>query len=258
MASVRATVGDVPVLLAGSRAVGNAHDGSDWDVAVVLSWRHALLSLRPLARAAARLELDVGDPVTLSPLPASVLERTPPRLFVWKLRREGVVLSAPHGFALGDPGPFVLDDEATFSYVATAAVYRLAGQYEKAGRHLAQLQQLRAGRYEPNAQPAVGELDAQLVDELARAPAPRHRALIRNVQYAALSMLRGRSRVRAASARGRVDARLAQAAGLLLAGDHDAAARRLPRALRPRRVTVASVRETIVREWPSAHPLLGL
>lgn len=256
--SVRSTVGSVPVLLGGSRAVGCAGERSDWDVVVVLPWPHALLALRPLARAARRLETQVGATISLNPLPAGLLRREPPRLFVWKLRREGVVLSAPPGFSLGEAGPFLLDDEAEFSYATAGAIYLLAGATEKAARHLVQLRQLRVGAYEPAAAAPGGDLATELARELAAAPAPGAHAVVRNLQYALLSTLRGRPRLRAALSRGRVDARLAEAARLLLEGDIAAAAGRLPRALRPRSVTAASVTETIVREWPHAHPLLGL
>jgi len=210
VAAVRAEVGDAPILLGGSRAAGGATSESDWDVAVVLPWPQAVRELRRLGRLARSLEQAVGSPVTISPLPTRALRSRRPRLFVWKLRREGRVLWPP-GFVLEPAGAFELDQEARFSYAASAAVYLLAGERRKAGRHLVQLRQLAEGAYDPGAAYDGPDLAADVAAELRRAPAPGRGAVVRNLQYAVLSALRGRNRLRALTARRRLDAQLAAA-----------------------------------------------
>lgn len=254
---VRAAVGDATVLLCGSRALGTAAAGSDWDVLVVLPLRRLPRAVPKLARAARSLEARLGAPVSVNAMPA-FRTRSRRNLFVWKLRRESRALAGEPLAA--DGRPFALGDRAAFSYLMSALVWLLESRDErtaaKALAHVEQVRMLREGEYGPRVHVGGGSWedarDAVLAElHLVRA------SRLRNAQYAALSALRGRGRLRAALG-GPVETALARAAVALAEGDAKRAARALPRALRPREETWDAVRDVVVAEWPSAHPLLGL
>jgi predicted nucleotidyltransferase len=265
--AVERAVGPAPVLLLGSRALGTATATSDWDVLVVLPLRRVPRALRALASASRALEAELGAPVSVNAMPAF---RTQSRdnLFVWKLRRESRALA---GEPLApDDRPFALTDRAAFSYLMSALVYLLESDDERAVRkaraHVEQLRALRAGSYAAVVDAGPGDWNAardSVLAELARVPAAARGSLRRNAQYAALSALRGRERVRAAAG-APVERRLAEAAvHLARARDGDerelaAALAALPAPLRPRERSWQRVRDVVVSEWASAHPLLGL
>jgi O-antigen/teichoic acid export membrane protein len=97
---VAGAVGPAPVLLAGSRALGTAGAGSDYDVSVVLPLLRIPWAAPRLDRAASRLSAALGAPVSVNAVPRFRLRRPGGSLFVAKLRAEGVVLAAPPGWSL--------------------------------------------------------------------------------------------------------------------------------------------------------------
>jgi predicted nucleotidyltransferase len=251
VALVRSTLGDIPVLLCGSRATGTATAGSDFDLLVVLPWRRVPFALRRLAALANRLAQELGVPASINPLPDAVLRRRP-NLFVWKLAREARVLAPPHGFELPRVAGPPLDDDVRFSYLMSALLCLLAAveggrlhessyskplahAVEKALLHVAQVRLMARGRYVCELRGALADLGEEqlealacrssspeawlgartvVVEELARLRLRRGlRSSIRtNARYLALAMLRGRSRVRAAIAARPIDHRLARVA----------------------------------------------
>jgi O-antigen/teichoic acid export membrane protein len=100
VAEVTRHVGRVPVLLAGSRALGTAHAASDYDVSVVLPLLRIPRAAPRLARASGNLSTQLGVPVTVNAVPEFRMRRPGGSLFVGKLRAEGVVLAAPRGWSL--------------------------------------------------------------------------------------------------------------------------------------------------------------
>jgi predicted nucleotidyltransferase len=294
-----------PVLLCGSRAVGEEAPGSDFDVLVVLPAPRIPLALRRLRAIASGLTAELGAPVTLNPLPQRRL-RDRENLFVWKLQREAKVLSAPEDFSLVPPVRAPLTPTAAFSYLLTASFYllehlepgslaqRSLGRALERGTtkallHVAQMRLMREGRYESRLADALLALGA---DDLAEAaglgataeawlrardlvlaelgePGELRGAVRTNARYAALAALRGRSRVRAALSRRRIDQRLGSATVALLSAvdrtgcvdDATVAAIRatLPPPLRRQAGTGwESLRDLLLREWPDAHPLSAL
>ena len=252
--AVRAEVGPRPVLLCGSRARGTAVASSDYDVVVVLPTASIPLGMWKLGRLAQSLHRELGVPVTLSPIPASRFDKSR-SLYLWKLRREARVLTAPDGFALGEAGPAPLTPETEFSYLASAALYFLAplaergvtrpplGQNAERGvrkslLHLLQLGLLREGSYADSLDEALGKLSDQrlsgvaarlasedgllslrdlLLAELETALERRAGLPVRtNARYVVLAALRGRLRFRALVLSTPIDRRLAKAAANLL------------------------------------------
>jgi len=100
VAEVARHVGSVPVLLAGSRALGTAHATSDYDVSVVLPLLRIPRAARRLAQASGNLSAQLGVPVTVNAVPEFRMRRPGGSLFVGKLRAEGIVLAAPPGWSL--------------------------------------------------------------------------------------------------------------------------------------------------------------
>jgi predicted nucleotidyltransferase len=163
---------------------------------------------------------------------------------------------------------------------------------QKALLHVAQLRMLRKGGYASRLEQALIELDdplltslaerleladtwyalrVQLLAELAgskRRDGPL-RALVVNAQYAGLALLSRSPNWRAGIGLKAVDARLADAAvhlllavrpdGLVDQLQVDAARHSLPRPLRrPGGTGWEQLRDFLLREWPRAHPLVGL
>jgi Nucleotidyltransferase domain len=228
--SVSSLVGPCPIILAGSRATGEATSGSDYDVYVVLPARRALRHLRGLRRAGEALTSEIGVPVTLNPLPAFRLARPGHTLMVWKLRREGKVLGPPT-FRLSPPWEPTYDDDAVSSYALSGLRYLVEGlepcslaepnvspvmnaRVRKALRHVAQIELLTDRRYEPvladalaalpsPAAARLGSLEACtdrsstwfavrdcLVERCCHPPDSLPRRFMTNAQYAALRTLR--------------------------------------------------------------------
>jgi hypothetical protein len=255
VAAVQRAVGPVPVLLAGSRALGTAEPASDWDVLAVLPARRVPFAVRRLAAVSRDLGAALGAAVTVNALPAFRLAHAGRNLFVWKVAREGRVLAAPPGFRLAAPEGFSLRPGHERSYLLSALVYLLESRdgraVAKARRHLAQLDELRGHRVAGG-----GDSWDEVRDEVLRrlrALPPVRRSPVSDVQYAVLSALRGRARLVR-----RAEPRLAAAAVALAEGDAARAAALLPRSARPEGSSWESVRDAFLVEWPSAHPLLGL
>lgn len=286
MRAVNAAAGPVPVLLCGSRGLGTARPGSDYDVVVLVPWLAIPRLLRRLRCAARHLSSAFGDEVSINPLPASRIVRRR-SLYAWKLRREGRVLSAPAGFVLRDAGALELEPVHEFSYLASAALYLLGSLsatpgdaddtavlergVRKALLHLVQLRLLRRGLYRESLEDALGILDDERLRDLTAAPTEaaflvvrdevlvelealeaqvRHvRSTRTNVRYVVLAALRGDLRIRAVFCRSRIDCVLAVRAAEIL--------RSVPRApgrpSDPRRWEAC--RAAVVSEWPDAHPL---
>jgi len=249
--SIRASLGDVPVLLCGSRATGAATATSDYDVLVGLPRRRipfALGRLRSLDRALTR---ELGAAVTVNPLPADLLGRPVRNLLVWKVAREGRLLAAPRGFSLPAVSAPPLDASARFSYLLTALLNLLrdlpgeqlpdplpasvAHGTGKALLHVLQLELMERGGYASTVGPALAELDEarfdriaahasepagwlevrdEVLGRLARLEPARSRAgsLAVNARYATLAGLRGRPRFGAALSPRPIDHRLAAVA----------------------------------------------
>jgi predicted nucleotidyltransferase len=307
--AIKQAMGPMPVVLCGSRATGDADEGSDYDILVVAHTLRIPFLLRRMNLTASRLEQELGVPVSLNPLPRARLRRPGASLLPWKLRREGKVLSAPGGFSLKSGTSPEVTRAMRSSYAVSAVRYlikeihpeelgleslppRLQRGVRKALLHAIQLQLLHTGRYaarlneglsmiEP-AEPAelnqlartldrpeawfrVRDLLIEELDEGSRGM----RTVSRNLQYAALSALRGRGfRFRALGERPSVSQRL-QRTAILLAGSIgvggavdrvqvSAAAATLPGFLRPTEVDWTTLRDVVEREWPEANPLLGL
>jgi predicted nucleotidyltransferase len=282
-------VGAHPVLLLGSRAVGTATPASDYDIVVALPLLLLPLRLRRLKVAAERLQLALGAPVSVNPIPASRLQ-SGRSLFVWKLRREARVLSAPRDFVLNKPGAPPVNDESVFSYLASALLYLLAcapspGEradpfelrqgVRKALLHLGQLRLMRLGSYcstlaEALVEPCNADLAAisvragttgafeaardALLSELSPVAArlSRGSALRMKARYVVLAALHGRARLGASFVPGRVDVRLARLAAELVrttCGSSGADCSSRQRS------AWSEARRTVLREWPDAHPL---
>jgi predicted nucleotidyltransferase len=251
VAAVRAAIGDVPVLLCGSRATGAATATSDYDLLVVLPRRRIPFTLGRLAALGRTLSAELAAPVTVNPLPAHLARRRRPNLFLWKLQQEARLLSSGPAAAPQRAVAPPTGDGPRFSYLATALAYligslddgRLATPLpdtvehatRKALLHLVQLRLLRTGRYASTLDAALAELGdarltalaagtaqpsgwlavrAEVVQELGAISSRRGRAqaLRVNARYVLLAAVRGHLRLRAALTLRPIDRRLANVA----------------------------------------------
>jgi hypothetical protein len=210
------------------------------------------------------LERELGVPVSVNPLPLSVLRRR--NFFVWKLAREGLVVSGGHGFSLPQTTLPPVDDHVRFSYLMTALLTLLstvdAGApdpwrqqtleraVEKAVLIVAQLRLLPLGHYASRLANALAVAnDSELNDVVAAAASPagwlRARKLVLdelraltwtetwlhvlrvNSRYAVLAALRRRNRLRAACSLRSVDRRFAEIAVALADAVRDDGSARL-------------------------------
>lgn len=271
---VRRAVGERPVLVLGSRALGTARPDSDVDAYVVVpAWRVAWETLR-LRGPQRELEARLGVPVSLNPLPRRRLAGG--GMLPFKLRREGVVAWAPRGWRLGPAGTPPADTGARRSYAMSGLLFALEGADAKALLHAAQLELGARGVWRTSLEEAAARLGdpwpALAADPAAPAaraaardvlvPAARgHRdrrgeAVLRSLQWAALHTLRGRPTAPLAGSP--ADA-LAAAACALADGDPRGARAALPRRLRRRAPTDhAGLAALVAREWPNACPLAGI
>jgi predicted nucleotidyltransferase len=279
IAAINHVLGEVPVILCGSRAAGTSTTASDYDLLVAIPRRRIPFALHRLGELATTLTDELAAPVSVNPLPLGVLRRQP-NLFLWKLRREARVLLPEHGFELSVAGAPPLDDDARFSYLMTALLHLLSvadlaqadDRRERAVRkallHVAQLRLWSKGAYPLTLEEALEQLDDERIAEPASragsleawnearslvvaelaALRPRRdllKAVRTNARYAVLAALRGRLRVRAAASLRPIDRRLADVAVGLAAVDG------------PRFASWPAIRDLVLAEWPDAHPLLA-
>ena len=80
------------ILLAGSRATGQATEASDYDVAVIMRTLFVPLYLRRLKEIERELSQDLGIDIVINPLPLFRVHHAKGNLFLYKLKREGVTL----------------------------------------------------------------------------------------------------------------------------------------------------------------------
>jgi predicted nucleotidyltransferase len=243
--TVRQSIGEVPVILCGSRGNGTNLPLSDYDVLVVLPWRQMPFVIARLRALSERLTSTFGTSVTINPLPERKLRR-PANLFLWKVAQEGRILSSPPGFALPRVTRPPYDDSVRFSYLMSALQellkevdgepFRKDNATHKALLMLAQLRLLERGLYSTTLDDAFVELEPQdrelleldetedlwrqtcskVLTELVSVPRPSPAtAVCVNVRYAILALLRGRLRLRAALSLRAIDRRLADSAALL-------------------------------------------
>jgi O-antigen/teichoic acid export membrane protein len=174
---VAGAVGPAPVLLAGSRALGTASAGSDYDVSVVLPLLRIPRATSRLNRASGRLSAALGAPVSVNAVPRFRMRRPGGSLFVAKLRAEGVVLAAPPGWSLCCQPLAGVTKFAASSALLSAARSLLetfdtsvmagmtvpgqaAGALRKAALHVAQVRLLRSGQYASDLDGALARLRA--------------------------------------------------------------------------------------------------
>jgi hypothetical protein len=234
VATIHRAVGPVPVMLAGSRAIGTADRTSDYDLVAVMPLARIPRGLGRLREARSELEQALEAPVSLNPLPTFQVHRSATNLFVWKLWTEGRLLSVPDGFAVERPPMFRITAGSAYSYLMTTVFLLLEGSdspnsieswdhpsvarsVDKALLHLVQLRLLRRGRYAATLDQAIDiSHDPAIACLVSEAKDPRSwftiRSLLlseltglrpertlpstifRNVQYASLSQLRGNRR----------------------------------------------------------------
>lgn len=234
VATIHRAVGPVPVMLAGSRAIGTADSTSDYDLVAVMPLVRIPRALGSLREARTELEQALNAPVSLNPLPTFQVHRSATNLFVWKLWTEGRLLSVPDGFAVERPPIFRITAGSAYSYLMTAVFLLLEGadspnsveswdhpsverSVGKASLHLVQLRLLRRGRYaatldqaiDISHDPAIACLVSEakdprswfttrslLISELTglRPQRTLPSTIFRNLQYASLSQLRGNQR----------------------------------------------------------------
>ena len=164
VSEVARRVGPAPVLLAGSRALGTAHAGSDFDVVVVLPLLRIPRAAARLAEAAGQLSVALGESVSVNPVPEFRMRRPGGSLFVRKLQAEAVVLKAPPGWSLRrEPLTGVTKFAASSALLSAVrslletfdtsvmrggpAPARAADALRKASLHVAQVRLLRSGCY---------------------------------------------------------------------------------------------------------------
>ena len=121
--AIRASLGDVPVLLCGSRATGAV--GAQATTTCSSAYREGGSRSRSdgSARSIGALTRELGAPVTVNPLPTHLLGRPVRNLLVWKIAKEGRLLASPRDFSLPVVSAPPLDAAARFSYLLTALLY---------------------------------------------------------------------------------------------------------------------------------------
>jgi predicted nucleotidyltransferase len=175
--SVREIAGDLPVVLCGSRATGEADELSDWDIFVVVPMYKIPLSIGRLRAAAGRIEKSLREPVSINPLPSFRLRWPGRTLLEYKLREEGHVLYAPRWFKLERQPPLSLNDVRATSYALSGLRFLLAHlspedlggpvlsdlqarDVRKALLHTLQLRLLDSGSYADRLSTAIDQLES--------------------------------------------------------------------------------------------------
>ena len=175
------------MLLAGSRALGTAHAGSDFDVVVVLPLLRIPRAAGRLAEAAEQLSAALGASVSVNPVPEYRMRRPGGSLFVRKLQAEAVVLAAPPGWSLRrEPLTGLTTFAATSALLsAVPACWRRSilchdwgsrsrarrNALRKAALHVAQVRLLRSGCYASDLSAALARLHSMPPGGIDNAPA---------------------------------------------------------------------------------------
>ena len=182
-------VGSVPVLLAGSRAIGTARVDSDYDISVVLPLLRIPRAASRLADASQQLSEALGVHVSVNPVPRFRMRWPGGSLFVRKLQAEAVVLASPPGWSLRRQPLTSVTDFAASSALLSAvqsllqafdtsamngrsAPVRAGDALRKAALHVAQVKLLRSGCYASD----LGRALARLRDSPASANGDAHGA----------------------------------------------------------------------------------
>ena len=184
---VKRQVGEVPVLLSGSRALGTAHAGSDYDVSVVLPLPRIPRAVPRLAASAQSLSEELGAPVSVNAVPVVRMRHPGGSLYVRKLRAEAVVLEAPDDWSMPRL-PIDGVSDFTASSVLISAVRSLLETFDsaamrgsvepakasaalrKAALHVAQVKLLRSGEYASRLDDALDRLSGIQADRSAGLP----------------------------------------------------------------------------------------
>ena len=91
--TIRSAEPTAQIILYGSRARGDFHDGSDWDVlAIVDKPRLSLEDRGNLQYAIWDKGLDIGEEINVFPYTKKQWETAPPSLFKYNVLREGITL----------------------------------------------------------------------------------------------------------------------------------------------------------------------
>lgn len=297
VAEVVDALGEVTVLLLGSRALGTAAPSSDVDVAVVDTLGRCASCVGRLPALQARLTRLLGVPVSVNPIPASRLTGATNSLYRYKVRHEAVVLHSANGFTLAAPGSVGVSRFSSASYVLSAILAvleavpsdpaasaasgpALTHAVRKAVLHVAQLRLLDRRRYAStldraltdlgdgaltsladaaDAPDALGRVRALLLHEAAARPLemPRWKAPLRNAQFALIAQRRGRPSWRRAMSLRSVECSVATQLVALLAELPSD-----PDHLAGAGVTMSASwcarRDAVATAWHDAHPLAGL
>ena len=175
VSEVTRRVGSVPVLLAGSRALGTAHADSDYDVVAVLPLLRIPRAASRLAEASRQLSAALGRQVSVNPVPRFRMRRPGGSLFVRKLQAEAIVLAAPPGWSLHREPLTGVTKFAASSALLSAARSLLEtfdtsamrggtvpaqadDALRKAALHVAQVRLLRSGQYASDLEAALSRL----------------------------------------------------------------------------------------------------
>ena len=187
VSEVAQQVGPVPVLLAGSRALGTAHADSDYDVVAVLPLLRIPRAAPRLAEASRQLSTVLGQQVSVNPVPRFRMQRPGGSLFVRKLQAEAIVLAAPPGWSLHRQ-PLTGVTKFAASSALLSAVRSLletfdtsvmrgehvpaqaGGALRKAALHVAQVRLLRSGCYVSDLEAALSRLTTAPLSERGDAP----------------------------------------------------------------------------------------
>jgi len=90
---IKQSIPTISIILAGSRARGDHHDDSDYDIVIVMSTPLIPIFLRRIKRLEGDLVVTLGVDINLRPLPSWRLLKPSNNPYILKMRRDGIVLS---------------------------------------------------------------------------------------------------------------------------------------------------------------------
>jgi predicted nucleotidyltransferase len=91
----QAIIDELPIksiIIVGSRATGNHHESSDYDLIVVMNVIQAAMRIKRVKRIQQQLSDQLGISLSINPLTSIQLRRTKGSLFFYKVKKEGVTL----------------------------------------------------------------------------------------------------------------------------------------------------------------------